>query len=274
MSKLQFALCLLLLTVLHFTVSHLLSVQSVTLLACSLNARRCMPIVVLYYCMYFPRYCTVILKMFIFLCLFLMYYLCTATAAAASLQSCPTLCDPKDGSPPGSPVPGILQARTLEWVAISFSSAAISFSSARKWKVKSESEVAQSYPTLSNLMDCSLPGSSIHGISRQEYWSGLPLCNKYSKPSTVTPCEELTHWKRLWCWEGLGTGGKGDNRGWDDWMASPTRRTWVWVNSGRWWWTGRPGMLRFMGSQRVGHDWVTELNWTEQYNAYRYNWLC
>ena len=51
-------------------------------------------------------------------------------------------------------------------------------------------------------------------------------------------------------------------RGWDGWMALPTRRTWVWVNSGSWWWTGRPGMLRFMGLQRVGHDWVTELNWT------------
>ena len=77
-----------------------------------------------------------------------------AAAAAKSLQSCPTLCDPMDGSPPGSPVPGILQARTLEWVAISFSNA-------RKWKVK---EVAQSCLTLSDPMDCSLPGSSIHGI--------------------------------------------------------------------------------------------------------------
>ena len=88
-------------------------------------------------------------------------------AAAKSLQSCPTLCDPTDGNPPGSAVPGILQARTLEWVAISTSNA-------WKWKVKSE--VAQSCPTLSNPMDCSLPGSSIHGIfSRQEYWSGVPL---------------------------------------------------------------------------------------------------
>ena len=66
-----------------------------------------------------------------------------------------------------------------------------------------------------------------------------------------------------WCWEGLGAGGEGDNRGWDGLMASLTRWTWVWVNSGRWWWTGRPGVLRFTGSQRVGHDWVTELNWTE-----------
>ena len=68
---------------------------------------------------------------------------------------------------------------------------------------------------------------------------------------------------RLWCWEGLGAGGEGDDRGWDGWMASPTRWTWVWVNSGSWWWTGRPGVLQFMGLQRVGHDWAAGLNWTE-----------
>ena len=72
----------------------------------------------------------------------------------------------------------------------------------------------------------------------------------------------VDHWKRLWCWEGLGAG-EGDDRGWDGWMASLTRWTWVWVNSGSWGWTGRPGVLWFMGSQRVRHDWVTELNWTE-----------
>ena len=66
-----------------------------------------------------------------------------------------------------------------------------------------------------------------------------------------------------WCWEGLGAGGKEDHRGWDGWMASPTRWTRVWVNSGSWWWTGRPGMLQFMGSERFRHDWATELNWTE-----------
>ena len=58
---------------------------------------------------------------------------------------------------------------------------------------------------------------------------------------------------------GLGAGGKGDDRGWDGWMTSLTRWMWVWVNSGSWWWTGRPGMLQFIGSQRVGHDWETEL---------------
>ena len=78
-------------------------------------------------------------------------------ATAKSLQLCPTLCDPINRSPPGSPIPGIFQLRTLEW-------AAISFSNLWKWKVKSEIEVTQLYPTLSDPMDCSPPGSSIHGI--------------------------------------------------------------------------------------------------------------
>ena len=61
----------------------------------------------------------------------------------------------------------------------------------------------------------------------------------------------------------LGAGGEEDDRGWNGWMASLTLWTWVWVNSGSWWWTGRSGVLRFIGSQRVGHDWATELKWTE-----------
>ena len=72
----------------------------------------------------------------------------------------------------------------------------------------------------------------------------------------------VTHLKRPWCWERLRTGGEGDDRGWDGWMASPTRRTWVWVNSRSWWWTGRPGMLRFVGlqSRTPLSDWTdTEL---------------
>ena len=75
--------------------------------------------------------------------------------------------------------------------------------------------------------------------------------------------EELTHLKRPWCWKRLKAGGEGDHRGWDGWMASPTQWTWVWVDSGSWWWTCRPGVLQSMGSQRVGHDWETELSWTE-----------
>ena len=77
----------------------------------------------------------------------------------------------------------------------------------------------------------------------------------------ATWCRELTPWKRPWCWERLKAGGEGDNRGWDGWMASPTLWTWVWVSSGNWWWTGKPGVLQSMGSQRVGHDWTTQLNW-------------
>ena len=84
----------------------------------------------------------------------------------------------------------------------------------------------------------------------------------WNSSTLATSCEEVTHWKRLWCWEGLGAGGEGENRGWDSWMASRTRWTLVWVNFRSWWWTGRPGMLWFMGSQRVGHNWATELNWT------------
>ena len=66
--------------------------------------------------------------------------------------------------------------------------------------------------------------------------------------------------ERPWCWERLKVGEEGDDRGWDGWMASPTQWAWVWVNSGNWWWTRRPGLLQSMGSQRVRHDWVTELN--------------
>ena len=87
----------------------------------------------------------------------------------------------------------------------------------------------------------------------------------------ATSCKKLTHWKRPWCWEGLGAGGEGDNRGWDGWMASPTRWAWVWVNSRSWWWTGRSGVLRFMGSQRVKHDGVTSLS-LFTFMHWRRNW--
>ena len=92
----------------------------------------------------------------------------------------------------------------------------------------------------------------------------------------ATSCEELTHWKRLWCWEGLGAGGEGDDRGWEGWMASPTRWTWVWVNSGSWWWTGRPGVLQFMESQRDMTERLnwTELNWTEATLHQTSPWSC
>ena len=87
-------------------------------------------------------------------------------------------------------------------------------------------------------------------------------CWSWNSNTLVTWCKELTHLKRPWCWERLRAGGEGDRRGWDGWLASVTQWTWVWVDSRSWWWTARPGVLWFMGSQTVGHDWATELNWT------------
>ena len=85
----------------------------------------------------------------------------------------------------------------------------------------------------------------------------------WNSNSLATWYEELTHLKRPWCWQRLKAGGEADDRGWEGWMASLTQWTWVWVASGSWWSTGRSAVLRFMGSQRVGHDWATELNCTE-----------
>ena len=79
--------------------------------------------------------------------------------------------------------------------------------------------------------------------------------------------QRVDSWNRLWCWEGLGAGGEGDDRGWDGWMASPTRWTWVWVNSGNWWWTGRLGMIHRVAKSRTRlSDW-TELNWSGKAEA-------
>ena len=73
-------------------------------------------------------------------------------------------------------------------------------------------------------------------------------------------CKKLTHWKRPWYWERLKAGGEGDDGGWDGWVALPTRWTCVWASSESWWLTGKPGVLQSVGSQRIGHDWVTELS--------------
>ena len=243
-------------------------------------------------------------------------------SAAKSLQSCLTLCDPRDGSPPGSPIPGILQARTLEWVAISFSNA-------WKWKVKSLSHVQ----LLGTPWTAAYQAPPSMGFSRQEYWSGVPLpspkvflAKAMVFPVVMYGCESWTV-KKAECWridafellekcwrrllrvpwtarrsnqsilkeispgcslEGLmlrlklqyfghlmwrvnslektlmlgGIGGR-RRREWQRmrWLALPTRCTWVWVNSGSWWWTGRPGVLRFMGCKEL--DTTERLNWTE-----------
>ena len=85
-------------------------------------------------------------------------------------------------------------------------------------------------------------------------------CWSWKSNTLAIWCEGLTYLRSPWCWERL-KAGEGDDRGWDDWMVSPTQWTWVWVNSGSWWWTGRSGMLQSMGLQRVGHDWAIELNY-------------
>ena len=91
-------------------------------------------------------------------------------------------------------------------------------------------------------------------------------CWSWNSNTLATWCEELTnHWKRCWCWERLKVGG------WDGWMVSPTRWTWLWVSSRSLWWTGKSGMQQSMGSQRVEHDWATELNWTEVHAYLLYN---
>ena len=100
------------------------------------------------------------------------------------------------------------------------------------------------------------------GVHWKDWWS-------WNSNTLATWCEELSHWRRPWCWERLRARGEGDDRIWDGWMASSSQWTWVWVDSGSWLWTGRPGVLRFMGSQRVGHDWATKLNWSS-FRFYRW----
>ena len=120
------------------------------------------------------------------------------------------------------------------------------------------------------LLSCSVADNSWESLGQQgnptnpsQRKSGLNIhwkdwCWSWSSSTLATWCEVLTHLKRPWCWERLKAGGEGDDRGWDGWMASLTQ----WVNSGIWWWTGKPSMLQSMGLQRVGHNWVTELNWS------------
>ena len=136
------------------------------------------------------------------------FSLCTAAAAAKSLQSCPTLCDPIDGSPPGSPVPGILQARTQEWVAISFSNA-------WKWKVKGNS--------LSCVQPLATPWTAAYqapppmGFSRQEYWSGVPLPSPHfalGLTNYVAGLAWASPWKAL-IYEQVGS----LERRWGEWRA-------------------------------------------------------
>ena len=121
--------------------------------------------------------------------------------------------------------------------------------------------------TLESSLDCNeIQPVHLKEISPDIHWKDC--CWSWNFNTLATWCKELTHWKSPWCWESLKAGREGDDRGWDGWMASPTQWTWVWVSFGSWWWTEKPGVLQFMGSQRAGPDWGTELNelkvpWTE-----------
>ena len=114
---------------------------------------------------------------------------------------------------------------------------------------------------LEKTLECPLDCKEIQPVSPKGnrlniHWKDW--CWTWSSNAFVTWCEELTDWKRPWCWERLKAGGEGDDRGWDGWMASPTQWRWVWENSKSWWWTGKTGVLQYMGSQRVRHDWVAK----------------
>ena len=115
--------------------------------------------------------------------------------------------------------------------------------------------------------------SILKEISPEYSFEGL--CWSWNSNTLATWCKELTHLKRPSCWERLKAGGEGEIE--DEIVAwhQLTQWTWVWVNSGSWWWTGRPGVLWFMGLQRVGHDWATEMNWTElrMNNTYSKQWM-
>ena len=115
-----------------------------------------------------------------------------AATAAKSLQSCPTLCDPIDGSPPGSPVPGSLQARTVEWVAISFSNA-------WKWKVKVKS--LSRVWLLATQWTAAYQAPRSMGFARQEYWSGVPLPSQELPTKSPSGEKQLTATDKEVCWE-------------------------------------------------------------------------
>ena len=113
--------------------------------------------------------------------------------------------------------------------------------------------------TLESPLDC----KEIQPAHPNGNQSWMFIGRSWSSNTLATWCKELTPWKRPWCWKRLKAGVEGYDRGWDGWMASLTRWTWVhpWPNTRSWWWTGKLGVLQSMGSQKVGHDWSTELNW-------------
>ena len=118
---------------------------------------------------------------------------------------------------------------------------------------------------LEKTLESPLDSKQIKAVNpkRTQSWIFIGRTDTEAKAPILWPpnAKKLTYWKRLWFWERSKAGGEGDGRGWDGWMESLTWWTSVWAGSGSWWWAGKPGVLQSLGSQRVGHDWVTELNW-------------
>ena len=128
--------------------------------------------------------------------------------------------------------------------------------------------------TLGSPLDCK-EIQPVHPKGNQS-WIFIRRIDAEAETSILaTWCEKLTPWKRPWCW-GRFKAGEGENRGWDGWMSSPTWRAWVWVSSGGWWWTVKPGVLLSMGSQRVRYNWATELRgfcWRRKWQPTVVPWL-
>ena len=116
--------------------------------------------------------------------------------------------------------------------------------------------------TLESPLDCK-EIQPVHPKGNHSWIFMRDWCWSWSSHIKATWCKELIYWKRHWCWERLKAGGEGDDRGWDGWMASVTQWTWIWVNSGSWWWTGRPGVHGVTKSRTWLSNW-TELNWGEE----------
>ena len=115
-----------------------------------------------------------------------------------------------------------------------------------------------------NPMDRELEHKESWALRNWCFWTAV-LEKTLESPLDGKEIKPVNHnGNQSWIFTGRTNAEAGDQRGWDGWMASPTQWTWVWAGSGSWWWTGKPGVLQSMGSQRVRHDWVTELNWLQK----------
>ena len=126
------------------------------------------------------------------------------------------------------------------------------------WELDHKKGWCFQFMVLEKTLERPLDSKEIKPVNPKGNQSWKDWCWSWRSNTSATWCKELTHWKSPWCWERLMAGGEGDLRGWDGWMALPTQWTWIWPKSGRLWRTGKPDVLQSTGSQRVGHNLVTE----------------